>query len=97
MPNSDLYPRFAETRLSEALADSPAVLIHGPCQCGKTTLAQSAGKRAGTKADFRGLRKLKEAAGKRFAGSGVLYDGETSAGFGDGMYAVPIRALWEPM
>lgn len=50
-----------------------------------------------TNADFRGLRKLKEAAGKRFAGGIVLYDGETSAGFGDGMYAVPIRALWEPI
>ena len=48
-----------------------------------------------TVADFRGLRKLKEAAGKRFAGGVVLYDGEMSARFGDAMYAVPIRALWE--
>jgi predicted AAA+ superfamily ATPase len=46
-------------------------------------------------ADFRGLRKLKEAAGKRFAAGAVLYDGETGASFGDGMYAVPIRSLWE--
>lgn len=50
-----------------------------------------------TLADFRGLRKLKEAAGKRFAGGVVLYDGETRAGFGDGLYAVPIRTLWEPL
>jgi hypothetical protein len=35
-----------------------------------------------TAAEFRGLRKLKEAAGKRFAGGVVLYDGEMSAGFG---------------
>lgn len=48
-----------------------------------------------TAADFRGLRKLKEVAGKRFAGGVVLYDGETSASFGDGLHAVPIRALWE--
>jgi uncharacterized protein len=48
-----------------------------------------------TAADFRGLRKLKDAAGKRFTSGVVLYDGEVSAGFGDGMYAVPIRALWE--
>lgn len=48
-----------------------------------------------TAADFRGLRKLKEAAGRRFAGGVVLYDGETSAGFGDGLHAVPVRALWE--
>ena len=48
MPNRPpLYPRFAERRLTEALADSPAVLIHGPRQCGKTTLAQTVGTRAG--------------------------------------------------
>lgn len=44
--------------------------------------------------DFRGLRKLQEAAGKRFACGVVLYDGETTAGFGEGMYAVPVGALW---
>jgi predicted AAA+ superfamily ATPase len=48
-----------------------------------------------TPADFRGLRKLKDAAGKGFAAGVVLYDGESSASFGDGFFAVPIRALWE--
>ena len=48
-----------------------------------------------TAADFRGLRKSKEAAGRRFTAGIVLYDGETSAGFGEGMHAIPIRALWE--
>lgn len=48
-----------------------------------------------TGADFRGLRKLKEASGKRFVAGVVLYDGEACASFGDGMYAVPLRALWE--
>jgi hypothetical protein len=48
-----------------------------------------------TTADFRGLRRLREAAADRFAAGVVLYDGETSAGFGDGLFAVPIRALWE--
>ncbi len=48
-----------------------------------------------TPSDFRGLRKLKEATGDRFAGGVVLYDGEVTAGFGDELYAVPIRALWE--
>ena len=41
------YPRFAEARLVESLADSPIVLIHGPRQCGKTTLAQKVGARLG--------------------------------------------------
>ena len=45
--------------------------------------------------DFRGLHKLKRTVGERFAGGAVLYDGETSASFGDGLYAVPVRRLWE--
>jgi predicted AAA+ superfamily ATPase len=48
-----------------------------------------------TAADFRGLRRLGDAAGKRFAAGVVLYDGEMSATFGDRLFAVPIRALWE--
>ena len=48
-----------------------------------------------TTADFRGLRKLREAAGRKFTAGVVLYDGEASAGFGDGMHAIPIRTLWE--
>lgn len=48
-----------------------------------------------TAADFRGLRRLRETAGARFAGGVVLYDGETSASFGDRLHAVPLRALWE--
>ncbi|MBI2837818.1 MAG: ATP-binding protein [Acidobacteria bacterium] len=46
-------------------------------------------------ADFRGLRKLRETAGNRFAAGVVLYDGEVSTSFGDRLFAVPIRALWE--
>ena len=47
-----------------------------------------------TAADFRGLRKLKEGSGKRFKAGVVLYDGETAASFGHGLYAVPIAELW---
>ncbi|MCY3756729.1 MAG: ATP-binding protein, partial [Acidobacteria bacterium] len=42
MSKSHFYPRYIERRLAEALEDSPVVLIHGPRQCGKTTLAQFA-------------------------------------------------------
>ncbi len=45
--------------------------------------------------DFRGLKKLKEAARDRFVVGLVVYDGESVASFGDGLYAVPIRSLWE--
>ena len=48
-----------------------------------------------TAADFRGLRKLRNAVGARFAAGVVLYDGEVCAGFGDGLYAAPVRMLWE--
>lgn len=73
-------------------AEVDLVLERGAAQVAGVEVKASA---TVTAADFRGLRKLKDAAGKRFAAGVVLYDGETSAGFGDGLYAVPIRALWE--
>lgn len=45
--------------------------------------------------DFRGLRHLKEYAGDRFVKGVVFYDGESSVGFGDEMFAIPIRSIWE--
>lgn len=36
-----LYPRFSEKAINEALKDTPVVLINGPRQAGKTTLARS--------------------------------------------------------
>ena len=48
-----------------------------------------------TGSDFRGLRRLRQAAGDRFAGGVVLYDGEACTSFGEGLYAVPLRKLWE--
>ena len=48
-----------------------------------------------TSRDFRGLRRLASVAGRRFRAGVILYDGEASVGFGDGMFAVPIRLLWE--
>ena len=48
-----------------------------------------------TDADFRGLLKLAEATGERFAVGVVLYDGEISAGFGHRLGAVSVRWLWE--
>ena len=42
MPSSRLIQRLVMPRLREALDDSPVVVLHGPRQCGKTTLAQMA-------------------------------------------------------
>ncbi len=47
-----------------------------------------------TDADFRGLRKLKAAAGERFVCGVLLYDGEHVLRFGEGLVAVPVGALW---
>jgi predicted AAA+ superfamily ATPase len=35
-----LFPRYAKSLLKEALSDIPVVLLHGPRQSGKTTLAK---------------------------------------------------------
>jgi hypothetical protein len=45
--------------------------------------------------DLRGLRKLREAAGKRFVAGAVVYDGTATIRFGDSLFAVPVRTLWE--
>lgn len=36
-----MYPRFATAQIEQALADTRVVLLAGPRQAGKTTLAQS--------------------------------------------------------
>ena len=45
--------------------------------------------------DFRGLRKLCDVAGKQFVAGVVLYDGSATVRFGDSLFAVPIRMLWD--
>ena len=45
--------------------------------------------------DFRGLQKLQKAAKDRFTAGVVLYDGEHILPFGDRLFAVPLRSLWE--
>lgn len=47
-----------------------------------------------TASDFRGLRRLAVAAGSRFVGGAIIYDGEMCASFGDRLWAVPISRLW---
>jgi polynucleotide 5'-kinase involved in rRNA processing len=59
-----LYQRSMESRLTDALADSPVVLIHGPRQCGKTALARIVGDRAGYtyfSFDTQGIREAAQA------------------------------------
>ena len=48
-----------------------------------------------TAADFRGLRKLRDASGQKFRAGVVLYDGENTTSFGEQLQALPLRRLWE--
>ncbi|MBI4897638.1 MAG: ATP-binding protein [Actinobacteria bacterium] len=41
------YPRFLDARVKESLTDTPVVLINGPRQSGKTTLAREIGDKRG--------------------------------------------------
>ena len=50
-----------------------------------------------TASDFHGLRRLRQDSGDGFAAGIVLYDGESAIGFGDGLYAIPVRMLWESL
>ena len=47
-----------------------------------------------TARDFSGLRRFRSLAGKRFKLGVLLYDGDHTTAFGDGLFAVPIGAIW---
>ena len=98
---------FQELLRQASWLDAPASFFHFRDKDGvevDVVIEREAGAVAGvevkaaatvTPADFRGLRKLARAAGKRFAAGVVLYDGETCTRFGASLYAVPVRRLWE--
>ncbi len=77
--------------------DKDGVEVDIVLECGARGLAGIEVKAAAsvTAADFRGLRRLREAAADSPFTGAVLYDGEFALGFGPGLFAVPIRALWE--
>jgi predicted AAA+ superfamily ATPase len=68
------------------------VLERGSRQIAGVEVKAAASVNAG---DFRGLRKLSEAAGARFSAGIVLYDGRHAVPFGNKLFAIPVRALWE--
>jgi len=88
--HSDRPPRFSHFRDRDG-AEVDIVIERGHRLTGVEVKAAA----TVTARDFRGLRRLKDAAGPAFAGGVVLYDGETQVPFGDDLYAVPIRALWD--
>ena len=87
MTESILYSRFVRRRLEEALEDTPVVLVHGPRQCGKTTLVRMVGDAAGY--EYITFDDDVELAAAQADPVGFV------AGFGEKLYTMPIRALWE--
>lgn len=81
MAIAHLHPLFAEELLVGVLSDTPVVPIHGPREP-KATLAQGLGAE-------RGYSYFS------FDDDVTLYDGEATAGFGEGLFAVPVRRVWE--
>jgi predicted AAA+ superfamily ATPase len=89
-------------QLDAAMDDTPVVVVVGPRQCGKSTLAEllagiesklTASVRA---RDFNGLRHLRDRLGERFGAGIVVHTGPDTLPFGDRLWAVPISALWTP-
>jgi predicted AAA+ superfamily ATPase len=72
-------------------AEVDIVVEHGAGRISGVEVKASSTVRA---SDFNGLKALREACGKRFGCGVVMYDGEMTVGFGDGMFAVPLAALW---
>ena len=97
---------FQELRRQASWRDSPIAFYHFRDKDGVEVdiVMEGSGQRVAgievkaaatvTSNDFRGLRKLQESARGRFAGGVVLYDGEMTVPFGDGLFAVPIRSIW---
>ena len=97
---------FQELRRQAGWHDMPTGFFHFRDKDGAETdivIEQASGAIAGieikaaasvNRADFRGLRRLQQAAGDRFERGVVLYDGETSLPFGDRFHAVPLSRLW---
>jgi len=93
---------FQELRRQASWRDSPIAFYHFRDKDGVEVdiVMEGSGQRVAgievkaaatvTSNDFRGLRKLQESARGRFAGGVVLYDGEMTVPFGDGLFAVPI-------
>jgi len=98
---------FQELRRQASWQDEPVSFFHFRSKDGLEVdiVIEASGQRVAgieikaaatvTASDFRGLRKLKEVSGDRFAAGILLYDGEATMPFGDKLFAVPIRVLWE--
>lgn len=89
-PGRFLLIGSANELLVPKLTDSSAVRmevlrVHPLSQC----------ELAGTASGFRSLRRLARAAGSKFVGGVILYNGETTARCAKRLHAAPIRTLWE--
>jgi predicted AAA+ superfamily ATPase len=89
-----MYTRVLERPIRDALGDRPVVLIHGPRHSGKTTLAEVIAGERGRQRLSLDRTSVLAAARDRFHRGVVLYCGGETVPFGEGLWAVPIGALW---
>jgi predicted AAA+ superfamily ATPase len=88
---SAVRPRFFHFRASHG----PEVDIVLENRQGKVVGIEVKSAATVTATDFKGLRLLQEAAGKRFHRGIVLYTGAEVVPFGSNLHAVPLPAIWK--
>jgi hypothetical protein len=98
-----MYKRFVAAQLKTALKDTRVVLLDKEKNEVDIVIEDADRRVVGievkaaataTAADFKGLAKLQQACGKRFALGMVLYDHHQMVPFSEKLFAVPIAALW---
>jgi hypothetical protein len=93
-----MISRHITGQVNEAPVDTPAVLINGARQTGKSSgrLVGIEVKAAATLSggDVRGLQALESAAGKKWVRGVILYTGAEVIPFANNRHGVPITHLW---
>ncbi|MEJ2167675.1 MAG: DUF4143 domain-containing protein [Desulfobacterales bacterium] len=92
MADSVQYPRFQFYHFRDKDGVEVDMVLE---QAGRIAGVEVKAAATVTGKDFSGLKKLRESTDERFAAGVLIYDGENAVGFGENIYAVPVRVIWE--